>query len=484
MIEGEKEDMPFTLNNNGPEKLYPREECGVFAIHGSDDASRVAFYGLFALQHRGQESAGIVSSDGHEVSQYKGMGLACEVFGEEHLQRLPGRLAIGHVRYSTTGASTLLNAQPFLVRFGNEYYALAHNGNILNAQSLREKLEARGSIFQSTMDSEVIIHLMAHHLKHGLEQAITASLARLKGAYSLVMMTRDRIIAARDPGGFRPLSLGTLNGRWVIASETCAFDLVGAQYVRDVEPGEIVIIDDAGLKSIKPFPEARRSHCIFELVYFARPDSLVFGRNVYLCRKRFGYELAREYKPHVDMIIPFPDSGVYAAIGYAEESGLPFEMGMIRNHYVGRTFINPSQQMRDLGVRVKLNPVKNLLEGKSILIVDDSIIRGTTSRNRVKNLRDIGIREIHMAVSCPPTVYPCPYGIDFSTKGELIATKKASQKAIAKYIGLDSLHYLSLDGMIKATGLDRSCFCLACYDGKYPVTPPRTINKHCLESCR
>jgi amidophosphoribosyltransferase len=484
MMEPKKGNMSCTLTKNEPEKLYPREECGVFAIHGNRDASRVAFYGLFALQHRGQESAGIVSSDGHEVRQHKGMGLACEVFKEEELMRLPGTLAIGHVRYSTTGASTLVNAQPFLVQFENEYYALAHNGNILNAQSLREKLEARGSIFQSTMDSEVIIHLMAHHLKHGLEEALIASLSRLRGAYCLVMMTRNRIIAARDPGGFRPLSLGTLNGSWVIASETCAFDLVGAEYVRDVEPGEIVIIDETGLKSLHPFPYVRRSHCIFELVYFARPDSQVFGRNVYLCRKQFGHELAREYRPDVDMVIPFPDSGVYAAIGYAEESRIPFEMGMIRNHYVGRTFIHPSQQMRDLGVRVKLNPVKSLIENKSVLIVDDSIIRGTTSKDRVKNLRESGIKEIHMAVSCPPTVYPRPYGIDFSTKGELIATKKQSDKAIAKHIGLDSLHYLSLDGMIKATGLDKSCFCLACYDGKYPVAPPRSINKHCLESCR
>ncbi len=476
--------MPCTSKQHETEACYPREECGVFAIHGNDDAARVAFYGLFALQHRGQESAGIVSSDGREVRQCKGMGLACEVFGEEDLKRLPGTSAIGHVRYSTTGSSTIVNAQPFLVRFENEYYALAHNGNILNAQGLREKLEARGSIFQSTMDSEVIIHLMAHHLKHGLEEALIASLARLKGAWCLVMMTRDKIIAARDPGGFRPLSLGTLGGGYVIASETCAFDLVGARYVRDVEPGEIVIIDDTGLRSLKPFPAANHSHCIFELVYFARPDSRVFGKNVYVCRKRFGYELAREYKPVVDMVIPFPDSGVYAAIGYAEESGIPFEMGMIRNHYVGRTFIQPSQQMRDLGVRVKLNPVKELLENKSILIVDDSIIRGTTSRDRVKNLREMGAKEIHMAVSCPPTIYPCPYGIDFSTKGELIATKKENEKAIGKHIGLDSLHYLTLDGMIKATGLDKNSFCLACYDGKYPVAPPRIMNKHCLESGR
>lgn len=464
-----------------PEDLYPHEECGIFAVHGNDDAARITFYGLFALQHRGQESAGIVSSDGHEVRQYKGMGLACEVFGEEQLLSLPGTLAVGHVRYSTTGASTILNAQPFIVRFENEYYALAHNGNILNAQDLREKLEARGSIFQSTMDSEVIIHLMAHNLKNGLEAALIASLSRLKGAWCLALMTRNKIIAARDPGGFRPLSLGTLNGGWVVASETCAFDLVGAQYVRDVEPGEVLIIDENGLRSIKPFPAAKRSHCIFELVYFARPDSQVFGRSVYLCRKRFGAELAHEYKPDADMVIPFPDSGVYAAIGYAEQSNIPFEMGMIRNHYIGRTFIHPSQQMRELGVRVKLNPVKSLLQNRSVLIVDDPIIRGTTSRDRVKNLREMGIKEVHMAVSCPPTVYPCPYGIDFSTKGELIAAKKGNEKAIARHIGLDSLHYISLDGMIRATGLDKNSFCLACYDGKYPVAPLGIMNKHCLE---
>ncbi|HQG23361.1 MAG TPA: amidophosphoribosyltransferase [Smithellaceae bacterium] len=468
-------------SNNLIESVYPREECGIFAIHGHEDASRIAFFGLFALQHRGQESAGIVSSDGCQVYEHKGMGLASGVFREPNLQKLPGQLAIGHVRYSTTGSSNISNAQPFLVHFGEEYYALAHNGNILNAQKLRQELEDSGSIFQSTMDSEVIIHLMAHHLKKGLEEALTASLARVEGAYCLVMITRDKIIAARDPRGFRPLALGKLNGSWAISSETCAFDLVGANYVRDVEPGEIVIIDAKGLKSLKPFPKIKTCHCIFELIYFARPDSEIFGQNVYLCRKRLGHELAREYRPEVDIVMPFPDSGNYAALGYAEESGITFEMGMIRNHYVGRTFIQPTQPMRDFGVRVKLNPVKPLLENKKVLIVEDSIIRGTTSRNRVQSLRKTGIREIHMAVSCPPTVYPCVYGIDFSSKGELIAAVKENEKAIGDFIGLDSLHYLTLDGMIRATGLGRDNFCLACYTGKYPINPPEKIDKFCME---
>lgn len=459
----------------------PREECGIFAIYDHEEASRVTFFGLFALQHRGQESAGIVSSDGCQIWEHKGMGLAAEVFKEEHLQKLPGKLAIGHVRYSTTGSSTISNAQPFVVHFGNEYYALAHNGNILNAQKLRKELEDSGSIFQSTMDSEIVVHRMAHHLKKGLQRALVAALSRLEGAYCFIMMTRDKIIAMRDPRGFRPLALGKLNGSWVVASETCAFDLVGAEYIRDVEPGEILIIDSKGVKSVKPFPEIKHCHCIFELIYFARPDSQIFGQNVYLCRKRLGHELAREYKPDVDLVMPFPDSGVYAALGYAEESGIGFEMGMIRNHYIGRTFIQPSQPMRDFGVRVKLNPVRAILEDKKVLIVEDSIIRGTTSRNRVKNLRSIGIKKLHMAVSCPPTVYPCPYGIDFSSKGELIAAKKENEKAIADFIGLDSIHYLSIDGMVKATGLSKDCFCLACYTGKYPIEPPETIDKFCME---
>ena len=466
---------------NSDESGRPREECGIFAIYGHEEASRLTFFGLFALQHRGQESAGIVSSDGCQVWDHKGMGLVSGVFKEPTLQKLPGKSAIGHVRYSTTGSSVLSNAQPFLVHFADEYYALAHNGNIINAQQLRQELENSGSIFQSTMDSEIIIHLMAPHLKDGLEKALVVALSRVEGAYSIIMLTRNKIIAARDPRGFRPLALGKLNGSWVVASETCAFDLVAANYVRDVNPGEILIIDEDGCKSLQPFPAVKPCHCIFELIYFARPDSQIFGQNVYLCRKRLGHELAREYIPNVDIVMPFPDSGNYAALGYAEESGITFEMGMIRNHYVGRTFIQPTQAMRDFGVRVKLNPVRPLLKGKKVLIVEDSIIRGTTSRNRVENLRGIGVKEIHMAISCPPTTHPCPYGIDFSSKGELLAARKGNEKDIADFIGLDSLHYLTVEGMVRATGMSEDCFCLACYTGNYPLAPPEAINKFCLE---
>ncbi|MGZ6291772.1 MAG: amidophosphoribosyltransferase [Syntrophales bacterium] len=460
----------------------PKEECGVFAVYGNEEAARVTFFGLFALQHRGQESAGINTADGCHVYGYKGMGLASEVFQEDIFSKLPGHLAIGHVRYSTTGSSIISNAQPFLVHHAGEHYALGHNGNLINAHALRAELEEKGSIFQSTMDSEVIFHLMAHYLKDGFEDALTRALAHVEGSYSIVMLTKDKVVAARDPRGFRPLSLGQLNGGWVVASETCAFDLLSARYVRDVEPGEILIIDHTGLKSLKPFPKVRPAHCIFELIYFARPDSQIFGQNVYMCRKRLGHSMAKEYRPEVDIVMPFPDSGTYAALGYAEESGIPFEMGMIRNHYVGRTFIQPSQPMRDFGVRVKLNPVRSLLAGKRVLIVEDSIIRGTTSRNRVRNLRESGVKEIYMAVSCPPTRYPCPYGIDFSSKGELIAAQKEYVQAVGQFIGLDGLHYLSLEGMVEATGMDNDSFCLACYTGKYPLPPPAGFGKFCLEN--
>ncbi len=460
----------------------PREECGVFAIYGNEEAARTTFFGLFALQHRGQESAGINTADGCQVWGHKGMGLASEVFHEDILSKLPGHLAIGHVRYSTTGSSVLSNAQPFLVHHGDEYYALGHNGNLINAQELRSELEDRGSIFQSTMDSEVVIHLMAKHLKNGIDDAITKALAQVQGSYSIVMLTKDKVIAARDPRGFRPLCLGELNGGWVIASETCAFDLIGARYLRDVKPGEILIIDQKGVRSLTPYPQVRYAHCIFELIYFARPDSQVFGQNVYMCRKRLGHSLAKECRPDVDIVMPFPDSGTYAALGYAEESGIPFEMGMIRNHYVGRTFIQPSQPMRDFSVRVKLNPVRPLLSGKRVLIVEDSIIRGTTSRNRVRNLRESGVREIHMVVSCPPTRHPCPYGIDFSSKGELIAAQREYVDAVRRFIGLDSLHYLSLEGMVEATGMDCDSFCLACYTGDYPLPPPADFGKFCFET--
>jgi len=460
----------------------PLDACGVFAVYGHEEAARLTFFGLFALQHRGQESAGIAVADGCRIRERKGMGLVSEVFQEENLKKLPGTMAIGHVRYSTTGSSVISNAQPFLVHHADEYYALAHNGNLVNAQALRSALEDKGSIFQSTMDSEVIIHLMAPHLKDRFEDALVNALSQVQGAYSVVMLTKDKVIATRDPRAFRPLSLGRLDHHgWVIASETCAFDLIGAQYLRDIEPGEIVMIDESGLRSLNPFPAVKPCHCIFEMIYFARPDSQVFGENVYLCRKRLGHRLAKEFQPGVDLVMPFPDSGNYAALGYAEESGIPFEMGMIRNHYVGRTFIQPTQIMRDFGVRVKLNPVRPLLRGKRVLIVEDSIIRGTTSRNRVRNLRENGAKEIHMAVSCPPTRFPCPYGIDFSSKGELLAAREGSVDAIARFLGLESLHYLSLEGMVAATGMPADQFCLSCYTGNYPIVPPESLEKLCFE---
>jgi len=372
------------------------------------------------------------------------------------------------------------NAQPFLVSHGGMALAIAHNGNLTNAHTLRRELEKRGAIFQSTMDSEIFIHLIAHALEDGLEAALIKALSQVQGAYSMVMLTQDQLIGVRDPFGFRPLCLGRLNGSYVLASETCALDLVEAQYVRDIEPGEIVFINAQGLRSIKPFPQERRAFCIFEFIYFARPDSLIFGQNVYQVRKRLGRMMAQEFHLEADLSMPFPDSGNYAALGFAEASGIPFEMGVIRNHYIGRTFIQPSQTMRDFGVRVKLNPVKSVLKGKRVVIIEDSIIRGTTSRTRVQAIRSAGATEIHMLVSCPPHRFPCYYGIDFSTKGELIACQH-SVPEIQKFLELDGLGYLSLEGMIEATGLPASTFCLACFDGRYPIPPDQAFSKLCLE---
>jgi len=457
-----------------------KEECGVFGIFGHPEAAKLTYFGLYALQHRGEESAGIVISDGNFVREHKGMGLVPEVFNEQQLARLQGNMAIGHVRYSTTGSSMLKNAQPFLVSHGGMALAIAHNGNLTNAHTLRRDLEKRGAIFQSTMDSEIFIHLIAHALENGLESALTKALSQVQGAYSMVLLTQDQLIGIRDPFGFRPLCLGRLNGAYVLASETCALDLVEAQYVRDIEPGEIVFINAQGLRSIKPFPQERKAFCIFEFIYFARPDSLIFGQNVYQVRKRLGRMMAQEFQLEADLAMPFPDSGNYAALGFAEASGIPFEMGVIRNHYIGRTFIQPSQTMRDFGVRVKLNPVKSVLEGKRVVIIEDSIIRGTTSRTRVQAIRSTGATEIHMLVSCPPHRFPCYYGIDFSTKGELIACQH-SVPEIQKFLELDSLGYLSLEGMIAATGLPASSFCLACFDGRYPLPPDQAFSKLCLE---
>jgi len=455
----------------------PREECGVCGIYGHEDAAKLTYFGLYALQHRGQESAGIVASDGIHVSQHKGMGLVPDVFSEETLQGLPGHMAVGHVRYSTTGASHIINAQPFMVTHRGGTLAVAHNGNLVNTRVLRDELEKNGSIFQTTMDSEVVVHLLARNSRKGLVKAIEETFARIKGAYSLLLMTQDRLVAVRDPSGFRPLCLGKLtNGAYIVASETCALDLVEAHYVRDIKPGEVLIIDKDGLQSLSPWPPQQQSFCIFEHVYFARPDSEIFGINVYKSRKEMGKILARECRIEADFVMPFPDSGSYAAIGYSQASGLPLEMGMIRNHYVGRTFIQPTQSMRDFGVRVKLNPVRSFLEGKRVIIIEDSIIRGTTGRSRISSLRAVGVKEVHMVVSCPPTRNPCYYGIDFSSRGELIAATKSVDE-IREFLGLDTLYYLSLEGMIEATGHDSQSFCKACFDGNYPVEPDTSFNK-------
>jgi amidophosphoribosyltransferase len=458
----------------------PRHECGICGIHGHKDAAKLTYFGLYALQHRGQESAGIVVSDGSKVHIHKDMGLVPEVFSEDTLQKMSGHIAIGHVRYSTTGESNIINTQPFMVHYKDTPLAIAHNGNLVNSIDLRKNLERKGSIFQTTMDSEIVVHLMARALDLGLEKAVKESFACIRGAYSLLLMTKDTMIAVRDPNGFRPLCLGRLdNGAYVVASETCAFDLIEAEYIRDVEPGEVLIIDGSGLKSVFPWPPRRKSYCIFEHVYFARPDSDIFGFNVYTARKRMGEILAREAKIDGDFIMPFPDSGNYAAIGYSQASGIPLEMGMIRNHYVGRTFIQPTQSMRDFSVRVKLNPVRALLKDKRVIIVEDSIIRGTTGRSRVRSLRNAGAREVHMLVSCPPTCNPCYYGIDFPSNNELIAGQKTID-GIREYLDLDSLTYLSLEGMVEATGLTKDSFCLACFNGDYPVEPDRTFRKHSL----
>ena len=458
----------------------PREACGIFAVYGHEEAARLAYFGLYALQHRGQESAGIVTSDGRRVLEHKAMGLVPDIFSQEIMDRLKGHVALGHVRYSTTGSSLLVNAQPLRVQHSGRSLAIAHNGNLVNARRIRGELENRGSIFQSTMDSEVVLHLVAKSIGKGLEQAMIETMAQVKGAYSMVLMTEDTLLACRDPHGFRPLSIGKLDSGYVVVSESCAMDLVGAEFMRDVEPGEIVMIDENGLRSVRPGLSNGKNQCIFEMIYFSRPDSLIFGENVYLFRKRQGELLAEEFPRDVDFVMPFPDSGNYAAIGYAQASKLPLEMGVIRNHYVGRTFIQPSQSMRDFGVKVKLNPVKELLAGRRVLIIEDSIIRGTTAKTRIKTLRRIGAREVHMLVSCPPHRFPCHYGIDFTTRGELVAAKK-SVEDIRDFIGLDSLGYLSIENLVRATTIPREDLCLACFDGRYPVPIDKAFSKFVFE---
>ncbi len=450
------------------DKLH--EECGVFGIFGHADAANLTYLGLYALQHRGQESAGIVSSDGKRLYGEKAMGLVADIFTEDRIKRLPGHIAIGHNRYSTTGESAALNIQPILVNFALGGLAVAHNGNLVNAGILKDELEAYGSIFVMTTDTEVIVHLIAQSRAATLHERIVDALGHVQGSYSLLIITEEELIAVRDPNGFRPLSLAELDGAYVVASETCAFDLIEATYIRDIAPGEMVVINSKGIHSSFPFRPAEPSHCIFEFIYFARPDSMVFGQNVYTIRKNFGRQLARETGIEADVVIPVPDSGVPAALGYAEEAGLPFDTGLIRNHYVGRTFIEPRQSIRHFGVKIKLNPVRDALRGKRVVVVDDSIVRGTTSKKIIKMIRNAGAAEIHMRISSPPTSFPCFYGIDMPTRQELIASTHSIEE-IRKYITADSLGYISMEGIQKVVP-HRMNYCAACFDGEYPVPFP------------
>jgi amidophosphoribosyltransferase len=445
--------------------------CGVFGIFGHTEAANIAYLGLHALQHRGQESAGIVTSDGRVLYAHRAMGLVQDAFTQEQLAKLPGRNAIGHVRYSTAGSSHIKNAQPIAVDYARGSLAVCHNGNLTNADELRAELEARGSIFQSDSDTEVFVHLVAASKEVAVEDRIADALGRVRGAYSLLFMTEDSVIGVRDPMGIRPLCLGLLPGHkeaHVLASEPCAFDLIGAEYVRDIEPGEMVIIDAAGMRSITPLPKAPPRMCVFEYVYFARPDSKLGGRSVYEVRKSLGRTLAKEAGVDADVVIPVPDSGVPAAIGYAAERHVPFELGLIRSHYVGRTFIEPQQSIRHFGVRLKLNPVEPALRGKRVVIIDDSIVRGTTSRKIVKMVRDAGAREVHLRISSPPTQWPCYYGIDTPTRRELIASSHSVDE-IARYVTADSLAYLSLEGMLNAVGTGQDSMCHACFSGQYSI---------------
>jgi amidophosphoribosyltransferase len=459
-----------------------KEYCGVVGIYGHKDAARLAYLALYALQHRGEESAGIAAFDGKQVHIHKGMGLVGEVFTEDALQRLKGAVAMGHVRYSTTGSSFLKNAQPFLVDHKDGFIGVAHNGNLTNALSLKNELENMGSIFQTTMDSEIITHLLVKRQNGGRSTVanLSKSLRRLEGAYSFILMIDGVIYGVRDPFGFRPLCIGKLDGAHVVASETCALDMIQATYLRDVEPGEIVVIGDQGLRSHRFSDQSRHAFCIFEHVYFARPDSKVFTTSVYLTRKNLGRALAREHPVDADLVMPIPDSGNYAALGFAEESKILLELAFVRNHYIGRTFIQPSQYIRDFRVKIKLNPIKDVIEGKRIVIVEDSIVRGTTARRRVRALKEAGAKEIHMRVSCPPLVSPCFYGIDFPTKKELIASKHSIDE-IRKFIGVDSLKYLSLEGMLSSMLLPKEEFCTACYTGSYPTKMEKCPRKDALE---
>ena len=444
------------------------DHCGVFGVFGHPEAAKLTYLGLYALQHRGQESSGIASSDGANLHLHRSLGLVQEVFTPEVIERLPGNAAIGHTRYSTAGDTTLINAQPIAIDFNKGKLALGHNGNLTNALELRRKLEHRAAIFQTTSDTEVIVHLIARSNARNLPGALAEALNQVEGAYSLLLLTTDEMYAIRDPRGFRPLILGRIDGAWVAGSESCAFDLIDAEYVREVEPGEMVRISRSGVESIRFAPEKPHQYCIFEHVYFSRPDSVVFGRPVNESRERLGRLLAREYPVAADIVTPVPDSGVPAAIGYAAESGIPFRLGLIRNHYIGRTFIEPEQAIRDFGVKLKLNPVRRMLEGQRVILVDDSIVRGTTSRKIVRMVREAGATEVHMRISCPPTISPCYYGVDTPRREELIASHNSVEQ-IREFLGADSLAYLSLPALRAAVEDNEGKFCTSCYTGNYPT---------------
>ena len=460
-----------------------KDKCGVFGVFGHKEASYLTYLGLYALQHRGEESAGIVVSDGQRMLSRREMGHVQDVFDGPTMDRLKGDRAIGHVRYSTTGSSNIKNAQPIVVDYSRGEIALGHNGNIVNADILRSELEAYGSIFQTTTDSEIIIHLMAKPSLRNVEEGIVDALARVRGAYSLVFLTNKMLVAARDPQGFRPLWLGKIGSAYVLASETCAFDIMDAQPVREIQPGEVLFITEKGLRSeMIPTTNSQPAHCIFEHVYFARPDSDLFGDNVHTVREKLGRQLAVEQPAIADVVIPVPDSGNSAALGFSQQSGIPLEVGIIRNHYVGRTFIQPSQGMRDFKVKLKFNLVKKVLKGKRVVVVDDSIVRGTTSKLRVKSLRQAGATEVHLRISCPPHKNPCAYGIDFPTKEELIANKY-SHEELRKYLECDSIGYLSIEGMLKCVSSPKENYCTACWSGNYPVPFEQQNKYHAEKSC-
>ncbi len=457
----------------------PTHECGVFAVFGHPNAAVLTYYGLFALQHRGQESAGIVTATGSHAPflRHVDMGLVSQVFTPADLERIKGTRAVGHVRYSTTGSSNLTNAQPLMVNTARGQIAIGHNGNLVNAGALRDELEHRGSIFQTTVDSEIILHLLA---QPNDERGVLSALRHIEGAFSLVLMSEKELIGVRDPFGFRPLSLGMLDGAYVLSSETCAFDLIHAEFIREIEPGEVVIIDENGIRSEWPFQDSPRAFCIFEYVYFARPDSQIANINVARVRTEMGRELARLHPVEADIVVPVPDSGNYAALGFAEELGVPYSHAFVRNHYIGRTFLQPTQLIRDFNVRVKLNLIKEAVEGKRVVVVDDSIVRGTTARARVVNLREAGAKEVHMRISCPPHRFACHYGIDFPDPEKLLANQ-CSLDQIREYLGADSIGYLDVPAMVRATGQPKDSFCLACFTGEYPIPVDPSIDKHIME---